>query len=111
MSKLTLSFRISYNGQLVREEKLGQTVIKIGKVPSAHLQLADETVSRMHAIIEVMGADVSIIDLGSTRGTFVNGMKINKAKLQSGDVILVGDTTIEIAIAQASPALVSVPAA
>ncbi len=111
MSKLTLSFRISYNGQLVREEKLGQTVIKIGKVPSAHLQLADETVSRMHAIIEVMGADVSIIDLGSTRGTFVNGAKINKAKLESGDVILVGDTTIELSIAQASPALVSVPAA
>ena len=111
MSKLTLSFRISYNGQLVREEKLGQAIIKIGKVPSAHLQLADETVSRMHAIIEVMGADVSIIDLGSTRGTFINGTKINKAKLQSGDVILVGDTTIEIAIAQASPALVSVPAA
>lgn len=111
MSKLTLSFRISYNGQLVREEKLGQTVIKIGKVPSAHLLLADETVSRMHAIIEVMGTDVSIIDLGSTRGTFVNGAKINKAKLASGDVILVGDTTIEIAIAQAAPALVSVPVA
>jgi hypothetical protein len=111
MSKLTLSFRISYNGQLVREEKLGQAVIKIGKVPSAHLQLADETVSRMHAIIEVMGADVSIIDLGSTRGTFINGTKINKAKLQSGDVILVGDTTIEVAIAQAAPALVSVPVA
>ncbi len=111
MSKLTLSFRISYNGQLVREEKLGQAVIKIGKVPSAHLQLADETVSRMHAIIEVMGADVSIIDLGSTRGTFINGTKINKAKLQSGDTITVGDTTIEIAIAQAAPALVSVPVA
>ncbi len=63
----------------------------------------------MHAIIEVMGADVSIIDLGSTRGTFVNGTKINKTKLQSGDVILVGDTTIEIAIAQAAPVLVAVP--
>ncbi len=47
-------------------------------------RLDDERVSRMHAIIEVSGpGDVSIIDLGSTKGTFVNGQKVNKAKLQS----------------------------
>lgn len=109
MSKLTLSFRIIHNGKLIREEKLGQAVIKIGKVPSAHLLLEDETVSRMHAIIEVLGNDVSLIDLGSTRGTFVNGTRINKTKLQSGDVITVGDTQLELAITQAAPVLVSVP--
>src|SRR5690606_14239099 len=49
--------------------------------------------------IEVNGpGDVSIIDLGSTKGTFVNGQKVNKAKLQSGDIIQVGDTRIELAI-------------
>src|SRR5205814_9479091 len=41
---------------------------------------------------------VSIIDLGSTKGTFVNGQKVNKAKLQSGDTIVVGETRIELAI-------------
>lgn len=110
MSKLSLQFRIIHNGKLIREEKLGQNVIKIGKVPSAHLQLADETVSRMHAIIEVLGNDISLIDLGSTRGTFVNGTRINKTKLQSGDVITVGDTQLELAVVQAAPVLVSVPA-
>ena len=85
--------------QLLREEKLSLSVIKLGKVPSAHLKLDDETVSRMHAIIEVNGpGDVSIIDLGSTKGTFVNGQKVNKAKLQSGDTIVVGETRIELAI-------------
>jgi len=74
-------------------------VIKIGKVPSAHLQIDDDSVSRMHAIIEVAGTDVSLIDLGSTRGTFVNGQRINKARLQSGDVLTVGEMTIELAIA------------
>ena len=98
MSKPTLQFKITYNGQLVNELSLTNNVLKIGKVPSAHLQLADETVSRMHAIIEVMGNDVSLIDLGSTRGTFVNGTKINKTKLQSGDVITVGDTQLELTI-------------
>src|SRR6266496_2990246 len=89
-AKVPLTFRIFKGDQLVREERLSLSVIKLGKVPSAHLKLDDETVSRMHAIIEVNGpGDVSIIDLGSTKGTFVNGQKVNKAKLQSGDTIFV----------------------
>jgi pSer/pThr/pTyr-binding forkhead associated (FHA) protein len=98
-AKVPLSFKIYKGDQLIREEKLSLSVIKLGKVPSAHLKLDDETVSRMHAIIEVNGPnDVSIIDLGSTKGTFVNGQKVNKAKLQSGDTIVVGETRIELQI-------------
>jgi pSer/pThr/pTyr-binding forkhead associated (FHA) protein len=98
-AKVPLTFRIFKGDQLLREERLSLSVIKLGKVPSAHLKLDDETVSRMHAIIEVNGpGDVSIIDLGSTKGTFVNGQKVNKAKLQSGDLIVVGDTRIEVTI-------------
>jgi hypothetical protein len=98
-AKVPLTFRIFKGDQLLREERLSLSVIKLGKVPSAHLKLDDETVSRMHAIIEVNGpGDVSIIDLGSTKGTFVNGQKVNKAKLQSGDTIVVGESRIELAI-------------
>ena len=98
-AKAPLTFRIFKGDQLIREEKLSLSVIKLGKVPSAHLKLDDETVSRMHAIIEVNGpGDVSIIDLGSTKGTFVNGQKVNKAKLQTGDTIVVGETRIELTI-------------
>jgi len=98
-AKVPLTFRIFKGDQLLREERLSLSVIKLGKVPSAHLKLDDETVSRMHAIIEVNGpGDVSIIDLGSTKGTFVNGQKVNKAKLQSGDAIVVGETRIELSI-------------
>ena len=53
----------------------------------------------MHAVIEVSGpGDISIIDLGSTKGTIVNGQKVNKAKLQDGDLIVLGDIRIELAI-------------
>src|SRR5215471_6809754 len=104
-AKVPLTFRIFKGDQLVREERLSLSVIKLGKVPSAHLKLDDETVSRMHAIIEVNGpGDVSIIDLGSTKGTFVNGQKVNKAKLQSGDTIVVGETKIELAIGEGETA-------
>ena len=98
MSALALTFKLFRGDQLLREETLRQGVIKIGKVASAHLRVDDDSVSRMHAILEV-GSDgsVQVIDLGSTRGTFINGHKINKAKLESGDAIQVGDIRIEVA--------------
>ncbi|MGN6106792.1 MAG: FHA domain-containing protein, partial [Kofleriaceae bacterium] len=95
-SKLSLAFRIYKHDQLIREARLTQGVIKIGKVPSAHLMIDDESVSRMHAIVEVTGGEVSIVDLGSTRGTLVNGRKVTKARLSSGDSIAVGDVRVEV---------------
>src|SRR5688572_7005171 len=98
-AKIPLTFKIFKGDQLLRTETLSQPVIKVGKLSSSHLRLDDETVSRMHAVIEVTGpSDISIIDLGSTKGTFVNGQKVNKAKLQSGDTVTLGDTRIEVAI-------------
>src|SRR5262247_4539356 len=101
-AKVPLTFRIFKGDQLQREERLSLSVIKLGKVPSAHLRLDDETVSRMHAIIEVnRDDDVQLIDLGSTGGTFVNEQRINKAKLRDGDAIRLGNTRIEIVIGAA----------
>ena len=99
-ARMPLTFRIYRGDQLVREETLTQGVIKIGKVGSAHLRIDDESVSRMHAIIEVDHAgSVHVIDLGSTRGTFVNGQKVNKAKLESGDAMQIGALRVELAFA------------
>jgi FHA domain len=120
-SRLSLSFKIYRGDQLVREETLTQGVIKIGKVASAHLRLDDDSVSRMHAILEVdRSGAVHVIDLGSTRGTFVNGHKVSRAKLESGDALSLGDMRVEIAFTAADvqasapdlriPAVPAVPA-
>lgn len=102
-AKVPITFRIYKGDTFVREETLAQPVIKVGKLSSSHLRLDDDSVSRMHAVIEVSGpGDVSIIDLGSTKGTHVNGQKVNKAKLQSGDQIAVGNTRLEVAIGGAA---------
>src|SRR3954468_16717595 len=96
-AKVPLRFQIFKGDELVREEVLNQDVIKVGKLASSHLRIDDETVSRMHAVIEIAGEDeIHIIDLGSTRGTLVNGEKVNKAKLQSGDEITLGETRVVV---------------
>lgn len=53
--------------------------------------IADEsTVSRRHAMLTRSGASVTIVDLGSTNGTFVNGAKVDSAELRPGDTVQFG---------------------
>jgi TonB family protein len=93
--KVPLKFSIYRGDELVREEASSESVIKVGKLASSHLRLDDDSVSRMHAVIEVGGPDdVQLIDLGSTRGTLVNGEKITKARLRPGDEVYFGDVRV-----------------
>ena len=89
--------------QLIRTETVTQEVaVKIGKLSSSHLRIDDESVSRMHAVIEIVGPDeLYIIDLGSTKGTIVNGQKVNKCRLQSGDTVVLGSTKLVVTVGEA----------
>lgn len=74
-------------------------VIKIGRVASAHIRFEhDGQVARMHAVIERNHDGIFIVDLGSVLGTYVNGAKITKRKLASGDVISVGRQQLRLTI-------------
>ncbi|MBU0550542.1 TonB family protein [Myxococcota bacterium] len=95
-----VKFDIYAGGQLARTEILTEQTIKIGRLSSSHLRLDDESVSRMHAVIEVSGPDsVMILDLGSATGTLVNGERITKQALRTGDRLQIGDVHIIVAIA------------
>jgi hypothetical protein len=73
-------------------------VVKIGSRPSATLVIEDPRVQYMHAVIEVTAKEVLLIDLGSTIGTYVNGKRVTKSKLQSGDLMRFGDVDVQILI-------------
>jgi TonB family protein len=95
--KVPLKFQIFRGDELIREEVLSEPVIKVGKLASSHLRLEDDSVSRMHAVVEVNGPeDVQLIDLGSTRGTLVNGERITKVRLHAGDQINFGDVRVVV---------------
>lgn len=92
---MSLNFKVYRNGELIATETFDREIIKIGRLSSAHLRLDDEKVSRIHAVVEATaGGEMSIIDMGSAEGTFVNGERVNKASLAAGDEIVLGDTRI-----------------
>src|SRR3954466_13189243 len=66
----------------------------IGRGQKAQVRLLDDGISREHAQVVVEGNRIFLEDLGSTNGTFCNGLKVDRRELADGDKILVGSTTI-----------------
>ena len=73
---------------------LTESVISVGRHPDCNLVLADPNVSRNHAEIRPKGDRFAVIDLGSTNGTRVNGVRVDNQVLQDGDDISFGNTRI-----------------
>lgn len=62
----------------------------LGRHPSNTVRLMDREVSKEHAVIERMGRDYILRDLGSSNGTFVNGRRVAELRLREGDEITLG---------------------
>ena len=72
--------------------KIDRDLMIIGRNPDCDLVLEPKSVSRRHAAIVRREHDYVIKDLGSTRGTFVNGLRLSQpVVLKSGCVIQVGE--------------------
>jgi len=64
---------------------LNRTPFTVGRKVDKDLVIADPRVSRDHAQIMQEGMEFYLVDLGSKHGTFVNGERIQKQKLERGD--------------------------
>ena len=69
---------------------LTKPVFTIGRKAENDLQLLHDTVSRQHAEIICEDDSFFLVDVGSKRGTFVNGQRIERIALQHLDRILIG---------------------
>ena len=78
------------------EFELDSTGISIGRGGPNDVRLdADDYASANHARVEPRRDGVWIEDVGSTNGTFVNGVRLSRArKLAPGDLVRVGDTDL-----------------
>ena len=79
----------------------------IGRDPAVDIVVHDPHLSRRHAEIRPTDEGVSLLDLGSTNGTWVNGLRTTGAvRLADGDVILIGRTELRFfdpALARTDP--------
>lgn len=79
-------------GTAGREFVLERPIMVIGRRADLDIVLNDSSVSRAHARLESAPGGVSLIDLGSTNGTLVNGRRVGRGRvlLGAGDRVQIG---------------------
>jgi signal transduction histidine kinase len=76
--------------------ELGQTTV-IGRGRDCTIVLArDGLVSRAHAELNHGPEGLWLTDLGSQNGTFVNGERVQHARLRQGDILMIGQTRLAV---------------
>src|SRR3954447_19721051 len=75
-----------------RRIEIGEQPLVIGRVPECDIPLSDPNVSRRHAEIRRQGTGFVVVDLGSTNGTRVNGVRVREQMLVDGDELAFGNT-------------------
>ena len=65
-------------------------VLVVGRAPTSDIPVIDPTISRRHAEIECRDGAVTVRDLGSSNGTFVNGARVETAAVTPADTVTFG---------------------
>lgn len=82
------------NGQPVMRNNLKSQVVTIGRDSSCDIQLTEEDISRVHALISWTDRKFILTDK-STNGTFVNEKSVQNHELKHGDTISISDWRIK----------------
>lgn len=84
-------------GKSFRVDDTLPTRVLVGQSPACELQLSDREVSRRHAALQLDDERLRVTDQDSTNGTFVDRVRIGEAFLAGGELLRLGQTTLEVA--------------
>jgi pSer/pThr/pTyr-binding forkhead associated (FHA) protein len=77
--------------EAIREIPLAADQFLIGRGSDCDLRLHVSEISRHHCLIRLQGGEATLVDLGSSNGTYVNGTRVlSQTALRTGDEIRVG---------------------
>jgi DNA-binding NtrC family response regulator len=74
-------------------------VVSIGTAEGNGLRLSDPTVSRFHVELAAAGAALRVRDLGSTNGTRVGSVRIERGEVPPGSIVEIGSTRLRVSSA------------
>jgi hypothetical protein len=86
---------VTASGSAPRDVLLDKERVTIGRREDNDVRLDDGATSGHHAAVITVLSDSFLQDLNSTNGTFINGKRIQKHALRTGDVIVIGRARIE----------------
>ena len=79
--------------------------VSIGRIAGNDIVIPDSALSRQHARVDVTADGVSVVDLGSLNGIYVNDEPVrDSCELHHGDTIRIGRTTITLHAPDLAPA-------
>lgn len=84
-------------------------VNRIGRNPANEIQILDSSVSGFHCEILVSSTFVSIRDVGSRNGTFINGRRITKEMLEPGMALRLGMIDFDVEVPEVKVAIPQQP--
>ncbi len=103
-----MKFEISYRGGTTHEVELPGSVAVLGRDPGCDIVLNDSKCSRRHAVVEDGPKGLVVRDSGSANGVYVNGRRVDEARLQPGDVLRLGDVQLKL-LAEVGETVVMAP--
>ncbi len=72
------------------ERRLTEPVTVIGRDEACDLQLLRGSLSRRHCELRLSRSQITVKDLDSSNGTYVNGRRIEETRLVDGDKLTIG---------------------
>jgi two-component system cell cycle response regulator len=83
---------VIYGMDLGKKYNLDKNTVIVGRSSKCDIQVDQESISRNHAKLLNSGKTISLKDLGSTNGTYVNDKLVEETTLRDGDLIKIGRT-------------------
>jgi predicted component of type VI protein secretion system len=81
---------------LLALDRAGSDRLLVGRHPACDVVVADPSVSRRHAQLTLRDGVWVLQDLASTNGTTVNGERVGRVTLHTGDIVSLGNQALEI---------------
>ena len=78
---------------------IDKETVSIGR-SDCDLLLDDPEISRRHATVEIDGTTATVVDLGSTNGTFFDGERIERVTLHNRDKFRVGSHEVALVVTE-----------